>query len=1015
MRAKAIAQFTAFIERYPDEPRFTPDTLFRLAELRFEETKDEQVLARRRWQDQVKQLGPGEEPPPEPRLGFDKSIALYQTLVSRFPGYAQIDGVHYLLGYVLDQQGEPEQAQRMFATMIEKYPKSKLIAEAYMRIGEYWFDLDTKTDAESAAALGKAASAYSHVLDHPEHKLYDKALYKLGWTNFRFDKYREAVDAFVKLVDYYDARKDSAEESAGELRGEALQYAAVSFADEQWGGLDKAVAYFKSIGARPWESEFFRKLADIYFEQRKNQVAADTYRVVLAKKPLAPDAPELQQRIVQADERDREFEKAWQDRDVLIKMLTDGAPWLEANKNSPGVLKKTREVVQQSLLASAGFHHRQAQAYKQADKLAAALQEFRKAAEAYDALLQRFPRAKSNKETRFYFAETLYNSLQFGRAAGEYVKVRDDQSDGNYLAESAYAAVLSVQHAIEDEEQKGTLPAAPLWKAAERPKDKPVQKRELPALWARSVAAANVFLKLFPKDEKYPELAYKAAEAFYRYDDFAEARKRFEALIAAWPDAKVSQYASNYTLESYLAEGDWKQVEQFSGKRLADKKSGLSKQEVAELSKLKQGARFQRGVQLMDGKKYSEAAALFLVAVDEDPKVEFADKALNNAAFCKQQELKYESALGIYERLFRDYPKSPLADTALFLVGFSAEKAFDFDKSISVYANLVDNYPQSPKRADALFNEAHALERLQRYPEAQRAYARYAELFPEREDAPAMLFQAAAVAEHTKDWDAEIRDLAAFVRKFDKTPKQGERIVQAYLKIGKAFKQLSKETAAKSAFENAVLQFDTRKLTPQDLIGAASAAEARFQLAEAEFARYETLRIEARGRGTAFEKSLKAALTKKAEEREKVLALYKAVAVKYQRPDWIVAALYRVGYVDERFSAALTEAPIPPELRKLGEEYVAQYQDALSQLSIPIDQRAMEAYEKAIQSARELRIANEWTRRILESLDKYDHRKWPLLKDAKQEMLFEPLSPLQLAGMDGLKKAADRKIGEDDK
>jgi len=38
-----------------------------------------------------------------------------------------------------------------------------------------------------------------------------------------------------------------------------------------------------------------------------------------------------------------------------------------------------------------------------------------------------------------------------------------------------------------------------------------------------------------------------------------------------------------------------------------------------------------------------------------------------------------------------------------------------------------------------------------------------------------------------------------------------------------------------------------------------------------------------------------------------------------------VAALYRVGYVDERFSAALTEAPVPPELKRLGEEYVAQY------------------------------------------------------------------------------------------
>jgi tetratricopeptide (TPR) repeat protein len=380
--------------------------------------------------------------------------------------------------------------------------------------------------------------------------------------------------------------------------------------------------------------------------------------------------------------------------------------------------------------------------------------------------------------------------------------------------------------------------------------------------------------------------------------------------------------------------------------------------------------------------------------VQDDPQVAFADKALNNAAFCYQQELRYDSALRLYERLFTQYPKSPLADTALFLVGFSAEKSFDFDKAIQVYEKLVDNYPQSQKRADALFNEAHALERLQRYPEAQRAYARYAQLFPDKEDAPALLFQGAVVAGKTKDWKQEIQDLSDFVKRYNRNEKQAERIVQADLKIGLAFKALGSEAQARQSFTDAAWEFERRKLGPKDLLAAAAAAEAKFNLAELELQAYDRIRIEAHGRGAAFEKSLKAALNRKAEEREKVLAQYRDVAVKYKRPDWIVAALYRVGYIDERFSAALTEAPVPPELKKLGEEYVAQYQDTLSQASIPIDERALGAYRKAIETARELRIANEWTRRILESLDKYDHKTFPLLKDAKAELLFEPLSPV---------------------
>ena len=340
-----------------------------------------------------------------------------------------------------------------------------------------------------------------------------------------------------------------------------------------------------------------------------------------------------------------------------------------------------------------------------------------------------------------------------------------------------------------------------------------------------------------------------------------------------------------------------------------------------------------------------------------------------------------------------EYPQSTLADTALFLVGYSAEKAFDFDKAIDRYETLVDKYPQSQKRGDALFNLAHALERLQRYPEAQAAYARYAELFPDREDAPQMLFTGAQVAERTKNWKQEIEDLTDYIRRFKKNEKEKERIVLAYLKIGLAFKQLGSEAAARQGSPTRSPSLIPRRLTPADLIASAAAAEAKFNLAEIQFADYDKIRIEAHGRGTAFEKSLKAALTKKAEEREKVLALYRDVAVKYKRPDWIVAALYRVGYIDERFSAALTEAPIPPELKKAGDEYVAQYQDTLAQASVPIDERAIDAYKKAIQTARELKIATEWTRKILESLDKYDHKSFPLLKDPKQEYLLEPISP----------------------
>src|SRR5882672_9160263 len=62
-RASAIARFEKFLQLYPDEPRYTPDAMFRLAELEFDQAKDSA----------------------EPH--FDKSIAWYRALMAKFPDY----------------------------------------------------------------------------------------------------------------------------------------------------------------------------------------------------------------------------------------------------------------------------------------------------------------------------------------------------------------------------------------------------------------------------------------------------------------------------------------------------------------------------------------------------------------------------------------------------------------------------------------------------------------------------------------------------------------------------------------------------------------------------------------------------------------------------------------------------------------------------------------------------------------------------------------------------------------
>ena len=104
-RVQAIAQFEQFLVRYPSHVRYTPDALFRLAELYFERSSEEFIAA-------VKQRSGTEAGAEGAGLpDFGASIELYKRLLRSYPDYRNSDGAHYLLGYCLGEMGNDREAR----------------------------------------------------------------------------------------------------------------------------------------------------------------------------------------------------------------------------------------------------------------------------------------------------------------------------------------------------------------------------------------------------------------------------------------------------------------------------------------------------------------------------------------------------------------------------------------------------------------------------------------------------------------------------------------------------------------------------------------------------------------------------------------------------------------------------------------------------------------------------------------------------------------------------------------
>jgi cellulose synthase operon protein C len=968
-RLDAIARFEEFLRRYPNEPRHTPDVMFRLAELYFERSRDDHQLATDRYKQQLEALLEGAEPPPEPKEDFSASIALYRKILGQFPDYRLNDGALYLLGYCLEIQGEPLQGLASYRELIARYPSSRLISEAWVRIGEYHFD-----DYEDPDALKKAAEAYEQAVLNTASAFYDKALYKLGWTYYRNDEYEKAVLRFAALLDLYEARRveQGAKEASGDLREEAVQYIAVSLADDTWGGLERARQIFSSLGSKPWEAEIYKRLGRIWLDNTNYPNAVQALRLALEKDPLAADAPQTHQLIVRAYSDAREMDNARAETAKLAEAYGPDSAWYKAHENEPQVLASAEGLVERSLYDTATFHYNQAIAYKREGKAELLLASASKASRALEAWLQRFPRSKDAYEMNFLYAESLFLELRYAEAARQHEAVRDSTMSVARLELAAENAFFAWDQHLKKEQKEGRHPTLKALNSRERPDDQKVQATPLSEIEAHLVAASDAYVSRLPRAEKAPGFAYRAAELYYAHDDFPEARRRFEAIVQTWPGSKAAVEATTMLVETYLVVKDWAKVEEVSG-RLAENSATVKpgSDQYKELLKLKLGGRFNLADQLRNEGRYEEAAAKYLQLVEEAPKHEFADLALNNAALCYQNSNRFESALKFYERLYREYPTSTLADGALFRVAFNAQQSYDFDKALEGYQKLVRDYPAAKDRENALFNTAQLLEALQRYREAAAAYQRYADAFPKTEDAPRIQLGTAKLLEKEEDWRGAIRAYEAFIRKF---PSQAELVVEARRRIGDAWQKLGNARAAQQAWKEAAEEFDRRRISPDsNPLAAEHAAYCRFQLAEAEFQKFDKVKVG--GSGKALERSLKA----KKDSLNAAVATYDKVFT-YKRLNWSLAGLYRRAYGWERLATSLIEAPIPPEVKRGGDEEVAVYQDLIAQQTVTLEDAAVERYIVAINEARKNRISNEWTRRTLEALNRFRPKEYPVLK-----------------------------------
>lgn len=1033
LRSKAITRYEDFLRLHPNDAGWTPEIMFRLAELHFESSLERYQRQEDAWQEELMALeqrrDAGEDnvpdPSPSPAVDYKRSLELLSGVVTRFPTYPLNDAALYRMGVLLYESEEFDSSRQAFlalscsnrfavpsedfsnivpassfragdyqnCTSLTK--KTDYVAESWLRVGELHYDVDE---------LDPALEAFAQALGDPGSSLYAPALIRIAWTHYLKRDFIAAVGRFDEYILYVDSLKGTDKyENEAAYRREAITWLAKTYNEDDWdgngrrdrvSGLARLEQDYAERKGEPHVPEIYAAYADLRAFETEFKDAIEIYELALGRWPLTAAAPDIQYKILQASKALREDKQITAARDALATNYLRGTAWYYANENDPDAIERAFKLAEDALVATAVDHQARAQALRAEGRGPEAKLEYEIAARAYSAYLERFPNTPSSYEYRYNFADSLYYSDQFLDAARQFAVVRDSNLD-NRLQKDASEGVVSALEAYADIQT-----AAGKYTPPDMPKDPdagPFEPVKRPPLAVALQDAYDRYTELNPDSEGAATIIYKAGELSQRYNQFADARDRFQRVIDRHCDEDVAINAGYAIIDGYAVQGDLgntaKTVDLLAAKACG---TGAAKTEFAgKLRSIGNAVIFQEATLLFEAGEFEAAADRYVALVNQAPDDPQADNALNNAAVAYENIGRFESASKTYERIYTTYkpcssPKlkpgdkcSEFSDYALLRSGFNHARFFEFEEAVKDYLVLATtaDYQNSDNRLTALRNAASLQDSLQAYEKSAKLYYELAKQAEGPSEKAEAIYRAAEVLEKAGNDKKTIAAYKKFLKDHGGQPDQAVREVEAHLRLGQLYRDGKDRKAAERELQAAIDLFVARGLQPAS-VEAALPAEAQFLLAQYMFE--DSLKVTFKSTAS---KQLQQETTKLLDALFKVSAEYDKVFV-YRNVEWTLAAMYSRAYTFESIANKLIDAPAPASLRKGSEGFYA-YKVLVQDAMEPIIEKAIGLYEQCITRSKEYKINNVWTARALERLNVYRASEYPLVREPALSLKLE--------------------------
>jgi tetratricopeptide (TPR) repeat protein len=865
-----------------------------------------------------------------------RSIKLYQQILSNYPTFSRADEASFYMANALWDTDQRKDAVKEFTRLVKSYPESGWVPDAYVMIGEHYFD---DNNAYKALLAYQKASAYKNSDKYPF------ALYKLAWCYYNVGEYGKSIDTMKAVVQYSMSAEAGESRSNLQLQDEALKDLVRFFADA--GEMDEAYAYFNKLGKKELIRSMLKRLASTYFEQGKFEECIQTYRRLISEAPDAPEAPEYQNEIISAYTKIGRKKEILAEVERMRKTYGKGSAWAQKNASDPEAIQDAANYLEKNLRTVAKTYHEEARKLGPAGK-----ESYQLAYNAYKVYVEEFPDGKNAYDMHYGFGELLYEIKRFDQAYDEYMTVVKIDPQGKNSKFCAEAAIFASKEMMK-QEGSGQQASGP---------GKSTEPVDLTEWEQKKLDALDQYARIYPDDSKTKNMIYESAYLLYNKNQFDKAADRFRTVISMAPNTTEAEQAANLILDSLALVENWSKLKEVAKAFYDQEGLGSTQQFKTDVYKVYESASLKLIEQdFAKTKDESKAAEAYMAFYGEFPSSENADLALNNAAVYYFNTDHPQKAIDTRLILVEKFPKSKYYKDTVGALGFAYEGMADFDQAAQWYEKLFSLDKDHEGAKAAIYSAALFRNAMGDWQTAIKNYQQYLAAYPEADNVNEITLVIGKTYEENEQWGQAGKVYLTFYDRKDTEGVSADELMFARLHYGQSLEKTGQESKALEHYRKSIDWYKKAAESGVEFVdGREFAGEMLYKLSAADYNKYDNLDVTGPGGpvGRAAEDKI---LLDQLTAKGKALAELEKLSVEVINTGagvWGIATLVRLGQAYEEMMTVFQNPYIPSYLTEDQEEM---YRMGMEDRAYPQQEKAIQAYSTALEKSWELNLYNDNT------------------------------------------------------